>query len=337
MSHSSQNNASTCRTGSWTQTPQMWSTRAKSASFTPDPIFGSSNSHTLSRHSRADLTQITPSVTYASDYYSTDPTRSHRGSREQSCSSRYATHKSGCAVSSDSYSSKYAPSQDKKRQVANVRSLSFENDSESGCPDRSDHEIPTQQAKTGPRLTLITSLTGHPLEALQSRSSSSNIFSPSTLEYTPPPYSKWPKCVSPSEGPFPSSPGVPCQSPTRSASRTTSSPPSYPGRSEQAILAYNTGVIFSQIGMTPVVDRAPIVGRLAIAASHESKRSKKQLKNYKSHLKNQPRTQVEEFDITTKDDFGDALLQDIFTIGDGSKYGPTRAMFHSAGNRASHA
>ncbi|KAF8713666.1 hypothetical protein RHS03_00417, partial [Rhizoctonia solani] len=315
----------------------MWSTSAKSASFALDPNIGSSNSHTLSRHSRADLTQITPSVTYASDYYSTDPTRSHRGSREQSCSSRYATHKSGCAVSSDSYSSKYAPSQDKKRQVANVRSLSFENDSESGCPDRSGHEIPTQQAKTGPRLTLITSLTGHPLEALQSRRSSSNIFSPGILEYTPPPYSKWPNCVSSSEGPFPSSPGVPCQSPTRSASRTTSSPPSYPGRSEQAILAYDNVVICSQIGMTPVVDRAPIVGRLAIAASHESKRSKKQLKNYKSQLRNQPLTQVKQFGINAADSFGLDLLEDILEIGGSSGCGFTRGMFHSAGHKVSNA
>ncbi|KAF8684512.1 hypothetical protein RHS04_01181 [Rhizoctonia solani] len=180
---------------------------------------------------------------------------------------------------------------------------------------------PSQDKKSQRVSTLIGSLIGRPLE-----------------EYQPLPCYQSLRYVSSSEGPFRSSHRAPCQSPTRSTPRTASSLPRYRERSEERTSVYDANVVYGQIGMALVVDRAPIeAGPLPIAASHESKRSKKQLKNYKSQLKNQPRTQVEEFDITPADKFSDSLLEDIFTIGKSSKYGSTRGMFHSAGNRASDA
>ncbi|CUA76435.1 hypothetical protein RSOLAG22IIIB_12296 [Rhizoctonia solani] len=113
---------------------------------------------------------------------------------------------------------------------------------------------------------------------------------------------------------------------TRSAGRTSPRP--------NPIKNFDTNSIYSLIGNHTVDSTPPKPGRLALAASRESRSSKKEFETYKRRTRNHAPSFTEELDNDPEvDDLASSILGDIAAIG-GSRGPGARAAFDHAFVRA---
>ncbi|CUA76434.1 hypothetical protein RSOLAG22IIIB_12295 [Rhizoctonia solani] len=188
---------------------------------------------------------------------------------------------------------------------------------------------------------------------------SSDIFSP-PIPTSPLPQYSYPPQYSPprrsKELPIEATPEPQRRTPARSAPREVSPPPKYhredvvdlndlysgaKPRSAGRVLSrskpmetFDPTSIYAlaedhTVDMTP-----PKPGRLALAASHESRSSKKEFESYKRHTRNQVLSRTEELDNDPEsDDLMKSILGDIAAIGtSSSRHAATRGAFHHALN-----
>ncbi|CUA75501.1 hypothetical protein RSOLAG22IIIB_11777 [Rhizoctonia solani] len=215
---------------------------------------------------------------------------------------------------------------------------------------------------------LERSLFGHDLESSQRKrtldveiptNTSSDIFSP-PIPTSPLPQYSYPPQYSPprrsKELPKEATPEPQRRTPTRQTPREVSPPPKYhredvfdvndlysganprsAGRAlprSKPIDTFNCDAIYSlaedyTVDMTP-----PKPGRLALAASRESRSSKKEFESYKRQTRNQVPSWTEELDNDAEvDDLSKSILGDIAAIGgSSSRHAATRGAFHYALN-----
>ncbi|CUA76433.1 hypothetical protein RSOLAG22IIIB_12293 [Rhizoctonia solani] len=211
-------------------------------------------------------------------------------------------------------------------------------------------------------------LFGHDLESSQQRytldleiptKTSSDILSP-PIPTSPLPQYSYPPQYSPPRRSMEflreATPESQRRTPTRQTPREVSPPPKYhredvvdfnelysgakprsAGRAlprSKPINTFNCNDIYSLVEDHTVDMTPPKPGRLALAASGESRSSKKQFELYKRQIRNQVPSRTEELDNDPEvDDLMKNILGDIAAIGgSSSRHGATRAAFHHALN-----
>ncbi|CAE6458615.1 unnamed protein product [Rhizoctonia solani] len=147
----------------------------------------------------------------------------------------------------------------------------------------------------------------------------------------PPPYSPLPQ-YSPRLEESSRQSSEPCRQCSFHPPSCAASPlPMYERHFTHGMTVFNVDGIYCHIGVAPVVERTPSSpGRLAVAASRESKGSKRQLKDYKSQPMSQVRGRVEELCLASeRDEFACDVLEEILAIGE-THLPTTRAAFLNA-------